>query len=78
MSSSSTHSRDAVRTQYITHSALPSFNVTLSLNTRPMLRRSTTSSVACEKKNREYQNPSLFSGCLVVSWLPRHPLAVSS
>jgi hypothetical protein len=61
---------------------------TLSLNTHPMLRRSTTSPVACEHKNRSLVNTGiprhpLDASCITVRmtpspsavlWLPRHPL----
>ena len=53
--------------QYLTHTALPSSAFTMSLNTHLMLYRSTTSSVACEHKNRS----------LVNTGIRRYPPAVS-
>jgi len=58
---------DATRTQYLTHTAPTSSTLTLSWNTRPILRRSTTSPVACELKNRS----------LVNTRIPHYPPAVS-
>jgi len=47
---------DAARTQYLTHTAPTSFTFFLSLDTRPILHRSTTSPVACEHKNQSLLN----------------------
>jgi hypothetical protein len=58
---------DAARTQYLIQTAPACSTFTLSWNTRPMLRRSTTCPVTCEHKNRS----------LVNTRIPRYPSAVS-
>jgi hypothetical protein len=70
---------DATQTQYLTQTALTSSTFTLSSNTRPMLRRSTTSPVTCEHKNRSLVNTRIprytpivspWHGSLVIRSLP--------
>jgi hypothetical protein len=74
---------DATGTQYLSHTAPNNSTFTLSSNTRPMLRRSTKSPVACEHKNRSLVNTrtpryaaavSPWHGSLAIRWTP----AVSS
>jgi hypothetical protein len=70
---------DAARTQYITHTVPTSSTCTLSWNTRPMLRRSTTCPVACEHKNLSRVNTRIcryppavspWHGSLAIRWTP--------
>jgi hypothetical protein len=58
------------------NTSLPSSTFTLSVNTCPMPCRSTTSSVACEHKDRSLVNTRV-THCPAVRWLPCHPLDAS-
>jgi hypothetical protein len=86
------HNPDYARTQHPTPTALSSSTFILSLNTRPKLRRSTTSSVPCEHRDRSLVNTGIpryppavspwhgsiaIRSLLAVTWLPRHPLTAS-
>jgi hypothetical protein len=71
---------DATRTQHLTHTALTSSIFTMSWNTRPMLCHSTTSSVACEYKNRSLMNtriPRYSPASPSIAWHPCQPMDAS-